>query len=384
MTRMTKRQAKVHAMILNVGGYWRPVNAVARLLEELAELGEQLIAAESSRDREHLADEFADLWIISTCIANQFNMIQADHLPVEHHTSLSEDGFASLVRDAGQIARIVNYYDGPKNPRSLDGFPTLTSAIAAFQSTLRQLAVHHGIDLYAAVDSKVADTEIRDRGRFAVSYDPSTADALEAFNEVRQSTHCIFSETARLWGAPTWDSLLSVEQNVELIIPFLTCFAKAAERECLDGFVVCLNDGCEVGNMDALSRHFARILTCLAARDPYPENAFAGEVLTPGWQFSFYGVRLFISVFSPLYPASHSRHCRRGTFVMLQPETSFDAHRVGSKFAGSEELKRRIRENFIRAGISYSNDYIEAKIEARIYLLPRWQGDTEVAWWEYV
>jgi hypothetical protein len=32
-------QARVHAMIQNIGGYWRPVNAVARLLEELAELG---------------------------------------------------------------------------------------------------------------------------------------------------------------------------------------------------------------------------------------------------------------------------------------------------------------------------------------------------------
>ena len=41
-------QAKVHAMIQAIGGYWRPVNAVARLLEELGELGEQLTTADAT------------------------------------------------------------------------------------------------------------------------------------------------------------------------------------------------------------------------------------------------------------------------------------------------------------------------------------------------
>ena len=40
-------QAQVHAMIAAIGGYWRPVNAVARLLEELAELGEELTTADA-------------------------------------------------------------------------------------------------------------------------------------------------------------------------------------------------------------------------------------------------------------------------------------------------------------------------------------------------
>lgn len=106
--------------------------------------------------------------------------------------------------------------------------------------------------------------------------------------------------------------------------------------------------------MPALSRHFARMLTCLAARDLQPNSTFAGEVITPGWEFSFRGIRLFISVFSPLYQASHSRHSEQGTFVMLQPETSSGAH------------------------------HIESEIEARTCLLPRWPGDPEVAWWEYV
>ena len=43
-------QTQVHAMIQAIGGYWRPVNAVARLLEELAGLGEQLVTANSDRE----------------------------------------------------------------------------------------------------------------------------------------------------------------------------------------------------------------------------------------------------------------------------------------------------------------------------------------------
>ena len=54
-------QAQVHAMIQAIGGYWRPVNAVARLLEELAELGEELTTADADGGREKLSGEFADV-----------------------------------------------------------------------------------------------------------------------------------------------------------------------------------------------------------------------------------------------------------------------------------------------------------------------------------
>jgi hypothetical protein len=309
-------QAQVHAMIQTIGGYWRPVNAVARLLEELAELGEALTTADAEGHGENLSGEFADLWIISACLANQFTVILPDDCAEggEPHRDGAGDGFVQLVEEAGRIARVVNYYDGPKNPRSLDGFPTLTAAVTSFHRTLRMLAVSHGVDLDAGVESKVADATERDRGRFAVSYDPSTADSLRAFKPVLHERPP--SRTAhRLWGAPTWDGRLTVEHNVDLIIPFLTCFAKAAERESLDGFVIRLPDGPETGDLPALSRHLSRVLICLAARGPRPNGSFPPKVRPPGWQFSFRGTRLRISVFSPLYPDQ----CEHGTFVLLQP-----------------------------------------------------------------
>ena len=328
-------QARVHAMVQNIGGYWRPVNAVARLLEELAELGQELRSAGGDGGGEELSGEFADLWIITTCLANQFKVMLADGTdgtdgtgnpgPAAERPAEGEaGGFVRLVEDAGRIARVVNYYDGPKNPRSLDGFPTLTAAIKTFHGALRVLAVSSGVDLDAAVDAKVTAAGERDRGRFALSYDPSTADSLRAFRAAldRAQRGPSGDRKTRLWGAPTWDGHLTVEHNVDRIIPFLTCFAKAAERENLDGFVIRLHDSPETDDLPALSRRLSRVLTCLAARGPRPNGSFPAEVRTPGWQFSFRGTRLLISVFSPLYPAPHGRHSRQGTFVLLEPVTS--------------------------------------------------------------
>jgi NTP pyrophosphatase (non-canonical NTP hydrolase) len=323
-TVQARLQAEVHAMIGAIGGYWRPVNAVARLLEELAELGEQLAIADG--DREDLAGEFADLWIISACLANPFTVILADRPEptTEHRADGDANGFVRLVEDAGRIARVVNYYDGPKNPRSLDGFPTLTAAITSFHRTLRTLAVSHRVDLEAAVESKVTAVTDRDRGRFAVSYDPSTADSLRAFTAAVRSA----GPMAHAWGAPTWDGRLTVEHNVDLMIPFLACFAKAAARENLGGFIIRLPDGPETSDLPALSRHLSRVLICLAARGPRPNGEFAPHVRRPGWQFSFGGSRLLISVFSPLYPAPLRHHCEQGTFVLLEPVTSADLDHV--------------------------------------------------------
>ena len=314
-------QAQVHAMIAAIGGYWRPVNAVARLLEELAELGEELTTAADTEGGKRSGD-FADLWIISTCLANQFLLTVADDRAEAAETLQdgAEGGFVRLVEQAGRIARVVNYYDGPKNPRSLDGFPTLAAAIASFHRTLRTLAVSQGVDLDAAVESKITAATEKDRGRFAVSYDPSTADSLRAFTPVLPSAPSPASRPGRrLWGAPTWDERLTVEHNVDLIVPFLTCFAKAAERENLDGFVIRLPDGPETGDLPALSRLLSRVLLRLAARGPRPNGSFPAEIRTPGWQFGFGGSRLRLSVFSPLYPAPYAQHCQHGTFVLLAP-----------------------------------------------------------------
>ncbi len=56
--------------MLAAGGYWRPLAAVARLLEELGELSELLFVGDEPAGG--IAGELADLWIITTALADQF------------------------------------------------------------------------------------------------------------------------------------------------------------------------------------------------------------------------------------------------------------------------------------------------------------------------
>ncbi len=68
--REVSTQEQVRTTLGAVGGYWRPLAAVARLLEELGELAEILMSP--TPDAGDLAEELADLWIITTALADQF------------------------------------------------------------------------------------------------------------------------------------------------------------------------------------------------------------------------------------------------------------------------------------------------------------------------
>jgi NTP pyrophosphatase (non-canonical NTP hydrolase) len=86
---------RVRAAMRQVGGYWRPLAAVARLQEELGELAELLMTCTPDIEQhaadlaerwpselaEQCASELADLWIISTALADQFLGAVADRSP---------------------------------------------------------------------------------------------------------------------------------------------------------------------------------------------------------------------------------------------------------------------------------------------------------------
>jgi len=376
------RQARVHAMIQKVGGYWRPAAGVARLLEELGELSEQLRSATTDEERKYLAEELADVWIISTCIANQFN-VDLQITNTTNTTEASNDkSFEEAVSHAGRIARIVNYYDGPKKPRSIDSWMPLRPAIAALHQSLYDLADKCFVDLDAAIDDKIDRTPARDAGRFAATYDPSTAETLAEFSVIRRRTRCPYAKEARLWGAPAWDDKYSLSRNIDSMFPFFLSFTKAARLESLDGFVVAVKKPKGGESMVALAAWFRQFLDALGHVDPELSPMRSAAIGEPGWQFAFNGLRLFISVFSPLYARNHPRWSPKTTYVMFQPEQSFDLHEIGSSFPQSATQKQSIRDAFTQSAFWYPANVIDERVEAAIYLLPRFPDDYDVVWWQ--
>ncbi len=119
-------------MIQAVGGYWRPIAGFARVVEELGELAEQTRRLDDGvGDLAALAEEVADLWIISACIANQYGIdltLHAMSAPRAPASQLLTD----MLQDVGRLARALNYYDGPKTPRTLVDWTPLGTFSATY------------------------------------------------------------------------------------------------------------------------------------------------------------------------------------------------------------------------------------------------------------
>jgi hypothetical protein len=220
-------QRLVRATMIEAGGYWRPLAAVARLLEELAELAEQLDAP-----GEELAAELADLWIITTALADQF----LGEVPEPGAVAEGAPTGAALLAAAGPIARVVNHYDGPKVPRAGVPMPSLQSAVAGFHAALGAVARQHSVDLGAAVAAKIERIHARgDIERFERDgFDPSTAPVLGRI----AASDLAPALGDRLWGAPEPVAGDSTAARATAARPALTIFAKAARAEHLDGFVI--------------------------------------------------------------------------------------------------------------------------------------------------
>ena len=228
-------QELVRAMMLRAGGYWRPLAAVARLLEELGELVELL--GDPAPASGELAHELADLWIITTALADQFLGVVAEPRTKTGEGLESAGAVMGTIVAAGEIARVVNYYDGPKTPRSLADMPSLRGAVPRFHEALGALARSLGIDLAKAVAEKIEVIHGRDMERFErEDSDPSTAASLGLLRNSPALAGDPVLEL-RLWGAPSWTSG-SVSEAAATMAPSLVSFAKAAGPEELQGYVI--------------------------------------------------------------------------------------------------------------------------------------------------
>lgn len=380
-------QAMVDRAIRRVGGYWRALSAVARLLEELGELAEGLGAEEAG---DGAASEVADLYVITTCLANQYCAdlpreylrlglpVHADALrapPADVRAPSAE--YLRVAAAAGTVARIVNAHEGDKRLKAGEQVPTVTRAVAELHAALFRLSAAMGVDVIAQVEAVLARTLERDAARFAEHFDPAAAPSLERFAPVRDGVRCPFARRARLWGSPDWDPSLSPGRNLRAALPHLERFTRVSRHEGLDGFVLEITGARWGRSVRALARTVRGVLGWLARRDPTGHDSLRERVDAEGWQFTFNGERLFVVAFAPCYGPGSARHAfgAPGTYLLFQPEHSFDA------FAITPELRDAIRAGFEAGGQGYDLEIMRAPLEAPRYVKPLRIGDPVVAWW---
>ncbi|WP_157850932.1 YqcI/YcgG family protein [Mycolicibacterium obuense] len=378
---MSPIQAAVHRTISDRGGYRPPTVTVLHLIDELGEYLE-LNELRTHQNGSVMADQIAAVWLLSVCIANQFEaQLQTDDLLESSSRGSSiDEAIRQVFRSAGLIARVINYYDGAQWSRPSDDLLPLSQIIAQLHVALRVLADHRGLDLAAALASQLKSGRIWEQQAIEASFDPSTASCLLRFQTVAEASNCLFARSSRLWGAPDWQRRRSIVYNVGNIVPYFSRFCRAAEAEVLDGFVIAPQWLEPPSSLNEIALFFRNLLTALTRMDPGRSTCMTSDPLGQQWQFEFSRTRLFITVFSPLYKLEHPRYAQ-GTYILFQPEFSFSHHQIGNGSKQTLRIKAQIRAAFEKAGVEYHGELIDERQEAKVYILPHEIGASPVPWW---
>ncbi|WP_290779138.1 MazG nucleotide pyrophosphohydrolase domain-containing protein [Exiguobacterium sp. UBA5002] len=227
MEQMKTLQQKVDATIRSLGGYFRPLSGLARLTEEVGEVGEAL----EQNDLEALRLELVDVLMISTCLANQYVAdLATQHETLDTANDDQDGSFYRLVHEAGQIARVMNGYEGDKPPKAKDTIVPIGHSLARLQRELFRLARPLQLDLLTEIDRTNEKNLKRDKTRFALTRDPITEETIDHFRSATGSE-------ARLWGAPVYEENQTIEDNMEAALPSLRRFLRCASIEGIEAFV---------------------------------------------------------------------------------------------------------------------------------------------------
>lgn len=385
---------KVRETVLALGGYWSPLSAIARLLEEIGEVAELLQGIDVNPDR--VAAELSDVLIISLCIADQYCADLTAECPGTYENRPSADigsavslraAFCDLAQRAGRLGRLVNYLEGDKPPKA--GEPVSHVAVEAMNIVAALLHMADSIDqdLFERVSATLDMNSRRDRNRFKPRYDPSTAVALDAFSAVTDKTLCAFARRAKVWGAPDYCDDRDLVWNASRIASALRRFCRVAPSEGLDGFVVRLQAPSQIRSLALFAKTFFHLLSELgrANVDAGLTDPMKGDLRSPTWRFEFAGVPFFISTFAPFYRGDHPRFSwrRDSAFIFLQPEFSFDHHGIHAKNPRRAAIKEAIRLQFSKDSIGYSIPLVEQPIESLKYIKPLEPDDPPIEWWRF-
>lgn len=294
-------QLAVDDLVLGIGGYWRPLSALARLLEEVGELA---VALEGG-DRDAVLWELADVVVVSTTVANQYCADLDEHRaparPVAGTvTSASASAsVAALTAAAGMVARILNDYEGDKRVKAGEVLPTLGAAVARLHGEVAAVAAALALPLAGAVHDALTRSAARDAARFERRCDPIHAPAVLRWAAANGDAAPTFLDR-RAWGGPAWVDQRSLDWNLARQAVPLAPFLRARGRERVRAYVVELPAD---GDIDPV----------VATRGMAAE--LGGELLdgtvVPAWRF---GGRS-----RPVVGEASIRPTGHGTFVVWAP-----------------------------------------------------------------
>ena len=306
----------VDQSIRSVGGYWPPLAGMARLTEEIGELAVEFRRQPLSMT--NLAEELADVFFISTCIANQYladlgaayaNAGIDETLILKSGAEPMPAAFFDLVVTAGSLARTVNLYEGSKPLKPAERITRIGETTAQLHRALCRLAAATNVRLADEVRASCERKSKRDGSRFKTSCDASLCPARDAFRAIQSSLLSSIGRWTRVWGASPW-----VEsdrwRSLDRISQELARFARVAPHESLDGFVVELPGqpfGLSVAHAAAALKY---LLSELGRRDASVKQSAADG-------FEIAGQRLLIEAFGSCFGQQSPRSAFGNTDLFL-------------------------------------------------------------------
>lgn len=223
---MREVQQKIDTMILHLGGYWRPLSGLARLLEEVGEVG----GAMRKGTADELQEELLDVLVISTCLANQYAITLSQPI-VSTRKETRKELYFQIVEEAGEVARILNAYEGDKKLKANRQGESLQLHIEQLQSAVISLGERCDYDLFDSLYALIEDKSKRDFGRFDHTPDPISEESVRSYLKY---------QSGRYWGGIDPKPFETIDRYIRRESHLLR-FLKIAPYEGLDGFVIKLN-----------------------------------------------------------------------------------------------------------------------------------------------
>ena len=184
-------------------------------------------------------------------------------------------------------------------------------------------------------------------------------DSLEHFKEIQMKSNCLFAKRANLRGnISQWNTNLSIEDNVQILLPELQSFIAQSVDEKLDGFLLEMPSDEFASTVQQFEDFTIQLVQLF-------ENLSCSEKManTSAWYFNIFNSLCFVTSFAPCYPNTSSRftfNCiPQSCFILIQPTSSFERFKIISKDTITQpgdqppKIVSKIRENFLNNGRTY-------------------------------